>query len=71
MNEYLVIIERAGNNYSAYAPDLPGCITTGQTPEETERNMQEAIQLYIETLREQGQPVPLPQSLAKSVRITA
>ncbi len=47
MTEYIVIIEVAGNNYSAYAPDLPGCITTGPTVEETLANMREAIELHL------------------------
>ncbi len=60
MIEYLVIFEKAGDNYSAYVPDLPGCITTGKTQEETERNIEEAIDLYIDTLRATGQPIPKP-----------
>ncbi|HXG24352.1 MAG TPA: type II toxin-antitoxin system HicB family antitoxin [Chthonomonadales bacterium] len=71
MKEYLVIFEWAGNNYSAYVPDLPGCITTGKTLEETERNMKEAIELYIETLQENGQPVPEPTTKAKSIAVAA
>lgn len=48
MTEYRVFIEKAGRNYSAYSPDLPGCIATGKTPEETARNMREAIELHLE-----------------------
>jgi predicted RNase H-like HicB family nuclease len=58
MKEYVVIYEWTGKNYSAYVPDLPGCVAAGDTLEETERLMREAITLYIETLRESGQPVP-------------
>ncbi|MGK7931189.1 MAG: type II toxin-antitoxin system HicB family antitoxin [Microcystaceae cyanobacterium] len=69
MNEYLVIFEVAGNNYSAYVPDLPGCITTGKTLEETEENIKEAIALYIDTLKEDGQPIPKPSVKAKQVAV--
>lgn len=71
MREYLVIFEKAGDNYSAYVPDLPGCITTGKTLEETERNIKEAIALYIDTLREDGTPVPDPTTKAKPVSVAA
>ena len=57
---YAVIFEQAENNWAAYVPDLPGCITTGSTLEETERNMREAISGHIRTLREFGEPVPVP-----------
>lgn len=57
MNRYLIVIENAGGNYAAYSPDLPGCISTGKTIEETKRNMQEAIQGHIESLREYGDPL--------------
>lgn len=60
MKEYVVVFEWAGSNYSAYVPDLPGCISTGKTIEETEQNIKEAIELYIETLREDGQEIPEP-----------
>jgi predicted RNase H-like HicB family nuclease len=57
---YAVVIEKAGRNYSAYAPDLPGVITTGRTPEATERNMREAITFHLRELRAAGEPVPAP-----------
>ena len=69
MKEYTVIFEWAGHNYSAYVPDLPGCITTGKTLKETERNIKEAIDLYVETLRESGQPLPEPRTQAKRIPI--
>ncbi len=50
MIRFLIIIEKAGNNYSAYSPDLPGCVATGSTREETEKNMYEAIQMHIQGL---------------------
>ena len=59
---YAVVIEKAGRNYSAYAPDLPGVITTGRTPEATERNMREAIAFHLSELRAAGEPVPVPTS---------
>ena len=64
---YAIIIEKAGDNYSAYVPDLPGCVAAGDTPEETERLLSEAIRLHIEGLREDGQPVPEPTSIAEYV----
>jgi predicted RNase H-like HicB family nuclease len=57
---YAVVIEKAGRNYSAYAPDLPGVITTGPTPEATERNMREAIAFHLQELRAAGEPIPAP-----------
>lgn len=63
-NEAQIMIEKANGNYSAYSPDLPGCIATGTNPEETEMNMQEAIQLHIQGLIEDGLPIPEPQSIA-------
>ena len=64
MKEYVVIFEWAGSNYSAYVPDLPGCISTGKTLEETEKNIKEAIELYVDTLREDGEPIPEPSFTA-------
>jgi predicted RNase H-like HicB family nuclease len=65
MHRFLIVIEDAGQNYSAYSPDLPGCVATGATPEETERNMYEAIQMHIEGLREDGLPVPESSAVAE------
>ncbi len=64
---YAIVIEKAGKNYSAYAPDLPGCIATGATVEETEREMREAIRFHIEGLREDGLAVPEPVSVVEYV----
>ena len=55
---YAVIFEQAQNNWAAYVPDLPGCITTGATLEDTERNIREAIEGHLETLREFGEQAP-------------
>jgi predicted RNase H-like HicB family nuclease len=59
MRRLLIVIEDAGTNYSAYSPDLPGCVATGGTPEEVEKNMREAIQLHIEGLQEDDLPIPI------------
>ena len=60
MRKYAVIIEHGENNLSAYVPDLPGCITTGKTVPEIERNIREAIELHLDGLREEGEPIPEP-----------
>jgi predicted RNase H-like HicB family nuclease len=70
-HKYAVIFEQAENNWAAYVPDLPGCITTGKTPEDTERNIREAIRGHLQTLREFGEPAPSPTSVAKEVEIPA
>ena len=69
MKEFVVIYEWTGNNYSAYVPDLPGCVACADTLEETEALMREAIALYIETLREEHQVVPEPTTKAKLVSV--
>ena len=66
---YAVVIEKAENNYSAYVPDLPGCITTGKTVEETRRLIREAIDFHIEGLRLHGYPVPEPSSECEYVDV--
>jgi predicted RNase H-like HicB family nuclease len=71
MKEYVAIFEWAGSNYSAYVPDLPGCISTGKTLEETENNIKEAIELYIDTLREDGQLIPEPSLTVKAISVAA
>ena len=58
--KYAVIFEQAEKNWAAYVPDLPGCMTTGKTLEDTEGNIREAIRGHLQTLREFGEPVPLP-----------
>lgn len=64
---YAVVIEKAGNNYSAYVPDLPGCIATGASVPEVESEIRDAIRFHIEGLREDGLTVPDPVSLAEYV----
>ena len=68
MVEYLIVIEKANGNFSAYSPDLPGCIAAGATREETEAIMREAVRLHIEGLRAEGLPIPEPS--ASATRIT-
>lgn len=69
MYRFLVVIEKADNNYSAYSPDLPGCVATGATREETERNMHEAIEMHVEGLLEDKLPVPESTSFAEYVAV--
>ena len=58
--KYVVVYEQTPNNWSAYVPDLPGCVAAGDTREEVEQLIREAIELHIEALREDGEPVPQP-----------
>lgn len=69
MHRFLIIIEKADGNYSAYSPDLPGCVATGQTREELEHNMYEAIELHIQGLQEDNLPVPEPHAVAEYIVI--
>lgn len=64
---YAIVIERADGNYSAYVPDLPGCVATGHTIAEVESEMREAIRFHIDGLREDGLAVPEPTSIAQYV----
>ncbi len=68
---FLVVIEKANGNYSAYSPDLPGCVATGRTPEETALNMHEAIEMHIRGMVEEGLPVPQPHSLAEYIAVAS
>ena len=68
---YAVVIENAGPNYSAYVPDLPGCIATGSSISDVEREIREAIELHIEGMREDGDPIPAPSSSVQYVEIAA
>ncbi len=67
MQKYLVIFEKANSNYSAYSPDIPGCIATGKTRNEAEKNIKEAISFHLEGLREDGLPVPEPSSFTEYI----
>ena len=62
MHRYLVIIEKANNNYSAFSPDVPGCVATGATREEAEQELHTALQMHLEGLKEDGLPVPHPSA---------
>ena len=71
-HKYLVLLEHAeGSNYSAYVPDLPGCVSTGQTREEVLRNIREAIAFHIEGMREDGLTIPPPSTEADYVENVA
>lgn len=67
--KYLIIIEKTETGYSAYSPDLPGCVSTGATREETEKNMREAIEFHLEGLRLEGGPIPQPSTQSAYVEV--
>jgi predicted RNase H-like HicB family nuclease len=69
MLQFLVVIEKANDNYSAYSPDLPGCVATGVTVEAVRGNMQEAIEMHIQGLIEDRLPIPEPHALADYVTV--
>ncbi len=69
MHRFLVIIEKAEGNYSAYSPDLPGCIASGATREDAERNMHEAIEMHVRGLSEDNLPIPETTSFAEYVAV--
>lgn len=69
--QYTVVIEKCPRNFSAYVPDLPGCIATSATREAVARLIREAIEFHIEDMREQGEPIPEPQSTATVVNVAA
>lgn len=71
MNRYLIIIEETSTGFSAYSPDLPGCVATGSTREEVEHEMQGAMEFHIEGLRLSGYPVPEPRSNAAYCEVAA
>ena len=69
MYRFLIVIEKANGNYSAYSPDLPGCIATGATREEVGRNIHEAIELHVQGLLEDNLPIPESNSFAEYVAV--
>ena len=69
MHRFLVIIEKTNGNYSAYSPDLPGCVATGATREETEQNMHQAIEMQVQGLTEDNLPIPESSSFAEYVAV--
>jgi predicted RNase H-like HicB family nuclease len=68
---YTIIIEKAPNNYSAWVPDLPGCVSTGATIQETKRNIQQAIEFHLRGMREDGETIPEPTTTADIVEVSA
>lgn len=70
MYSYLVVIEKTETNFSAYAPDLPGCVATGATREETEANMRKDLKFHIQGLMEDNQPIPEPRSYAEIMAVS-
>ncbi len=69
MYRFLIIIEKGDQNYGAYSPDLPGCVAVGDTLEEVEKNMQEAIQWHLQGMIEDHEPIPKPQTTARYMDI--
>ena len=71
MKRYLIVIEQTSPGFSSYSPDLPGCVSTGTSREEAEKNMREAIEFHVDGLRQEGYPVPEPQATSSYVEIPA
>jgi predicted RNase H-like HicB family nuclease len=71
MKRYGIVVEKAQGNYAAYVPDLPGCVATGPTIEETERLLREAMEIHVQGLREDGLPVPEPTTVVDYVEVSA
>jgi predicted RNase H-like HicB family nuclease len=71
VSRYLIILEPTEAGFSAYSPDLPGCVSTGVTREDVEAKIREAIEFHLDGLREEGQPVPPPHAVATYVEVAA
>jgi predicted RNase H-like HicB family nuclease len=71
MNRYLIILEATATGYSAYSPDVPGCVATGRTREQVEREMRDALEFHLEGLRLAGEPIPAPRSQAAYCEVAA
>lgn len=69
MHRFLVVIEKTNGNYSAYLPDLPGCVATGETREEVELNIHEAAQIHVRGLEEDELPIPVSESFAEYIAV--
>ncbi len=69
MNRFLIVIERARGNYSAYSPDLPGCVATGTTRAQATRRMHQAIEMHVAGLREDRLPIPKSSSTAEFIAV--
>lgn len=67
--KYAIVIEKAESNFSAYVPDLPGCVATGETIKEVEQEIREAIEFHLEGMREDGEPIPPPISQVEYVDV--
>jgi len=70
MRRFLIIIEKANGNYSAYSPDLPGCVATGKTKDQAAQSIHEAIELHIQGLKEDHLPIPKSHASAEYIAIT-
>jgi predicted RNase H-like HicB family nuclease len=71
MKRHLIVIEQTDSGYSSYSPDLPGCVSTGKSREETEKNMREAIALHVDGLLQEGYSVPEPQASSSYIELPA
>jgi len=71
MRRYAVLIEKTGTGFGAYVPDLLGCVSTGRTIEEVERNIREAIEFHLDGMRQDGTPIPKPTTIAAYVELSA
>jgi len=71
MKKYLVVVEETGIGYSAYSPDLPGCVATGATRAEVETNMRQASSFHLDGLREEGEPAPEPRTYSTYAELPA
>jgi predicted RNase H-like HicB family nuclease len=71
MKKYLIVVEKTGTGYSAYSPDLDGCVATGRTREEVEREMREAIAFHLEGMAHSGEPIPEPRAYSAYVEVPA
>ena len=71
MRRFLIVVEKAGSNYSAYSPDLPGCVATGSTPDDIRARMRAAIDMHVNGLREDRLPIPEPSATAEYVEVAS
>lgn len=71
MTRYAIVVEKAGSNFAAYVPDLPGCVATGATLEEAEQRLRGAVEMHVHGLREDGLPVPEPASAVGYVEVSS
>jgi len=69
--KYTVIYEKSATGYGAYIPDLPGCVATGKTKAQVKKLIREAIELHIDSLKQHGEPIPEPTSVADSITVSA